>query len=65
MGYERHDPKGPGTPNSHNGTAVKTLKTDHGPMEIDLPRDREGSFEPQLVKKRQTRFTGFDEKILG
>jgi putative transposase len=65
LGYEKHDPKGRGTPNSRNGTTTKTLKTDHGPMEIEVPRDREGSFEPQLVKKRQTRFTGFDDKILG
>ncbi len=64
LGYERHDPRGRGTPNSRNGTGTKTLKTDHGPMEIEVPRDRDGSFEPQLVKKRQTRFTGFDEKIL-
>lgn len=64
LGYEKHDPKGRGTPNSRNGTATKTLKTDHGPMEIEVPRDRDGSFEPQLVKKRQTRFTGFDDKIL-
>jgi putative transposase len=65
LGYEKHDPKGRGTPNSRNGTTTKTLKTDHGPMEIEVPRDRDGSFDPQLVKKRQTRFTGFDEKILG
>ena len=65
LGYERHDPKGRGTPNSRNGTSSKTLTTDHGPVEIEVPRDRDASFEPQLVKKRQTRFTGFDEKILG
>src|SRR6202142_1112482 len=64
LGYERHDPKGRGTPNSRNGLGTKTLKTELGPMEIEVPRDRDGSFEPQLVKKRQTRFTGFDEKIL-
>jgi putative transposase len=65
LGYERHDPKGRGTPNSRNGTSTKTLNTDHGPVEIAVPRDRDASYEPQLVKKRQTRFTGFDEKILG
>jgi len=54
-----------GTPTSRNGTGTKTLKTDYGPMEIEVPRDRDGSFDLQLVKKRQTRFTGFDEKILG
>jgi putative transposase len=65
LGYERHDPRGRGTPNSRNGTGSKTLTTEHGPVEIEVPRDRDASFEPQLVKKRQTRFTGFDEKILG
>jgi putative transposase len=65
LGYERHDPKGRGTPNSRNGTTSKTLITDQGSVEVEVPRDRDASFEPQLVKKRQTRFTGFDEKILG
>jgi len=65
LGYERHDPKGRSTANSRNGTSSKTLTTDHGPVEIEVPRDRDASFEPRLVKKRQTRFTGFDEKILG
>jgi len=65
LGYEKHDPKGRGNTNSRNGTSSKTLKTELGPVDIEVPRDRDGSFEPQLVKKRQTRFTGFDEKILG
>lgn len=65
LGYEKHDPKGRGLPNARNGTSAKTLKTEQGPVEIEVPRDREGTFEPQLVRKRQTRFTGFDEKILG
>lgn len=65
LGYEPNEAKGRGTPNSRNGTSSKTLKTEQGPMEIEVPRDRDASFEPQLVKKRQTRFTGFDEKILG
>jgi putative transposase len=65
LGYEKHDPKGRGVPNSRNGTSAKTLKTEQGPVDIEVPRDREGTFEPQLVRKRQTRFTGFDEKILG
>src|SRR4051794_12067508 len=65
LGYEKHDPKGRGTPNSRNGTSPKTLKTELGEVDIEVPRDREGSFEPQLVKKRQGRFTGFDNKILG
>lgn len=65
LGYEKNEPKGRGLPNSRNGTSGKTLKTEQGPVDIEVPRDREGTFEPQLVKKRQTRFTGFDEKILG
>jgi putative transposase len=65
LGYEKHDPKGRGTPNSRNGTSPKTLKTELGEVDIEVPRDREGSFEPQLVRKRQSRFTGFDAKILG
>src|SRR4051812_30572714 len=65
LGYEKHDPKGRGTPNSRNGTSAKTLKTELGEVDIEVPRDREGSFEPQLVRKRQSRFTGFDNKILG
>ncbi len=64
LGYEPHDSKGRGTQNSRNGTSTKMLKTEQGPMEIAVPRDRDGSFDPQLVKKRQTRFNGFDEKIL-
>jgi putative transposase len=65
LGYEKHDPKGRGTPNSRNRTSPKTLKTELGEVDIEVPRDREGSFEPQLVRKRQSRFTGFDTKILG
>ncbi len=51
--------------NVRNGGTSKTVSTDLGPVEIRTPRDREGSFEPQLVKKRQTRLAGLDEKILG
>jgi len=50
--------------NFRNGHSCKTLKTDDGQIEIEAPRDREGSFEPKLVKKRQTRFTSMDDKIL-
>jgi putative transposase len=64
LGYEKHDPAGYKSGNSRNGTSSKTLKGDFGEMEIELPRDRNGSFEPQIVKKHQTRFDGFDEKIL-
>jgi len=65
LGYEKHDPKGRGLPNARSGTSAKTLKTDQGPLEIEVPRDRDGTFEPQLVRKRQSRLTGFDQKILG
>ena len=50
--------------NARNGTTPKTLTTDQGDVPIDVPRDRTGTFEPQLVKKHQRRFTGFDDKIL-
>ncbi len=64
VGYERHlEPPG-GALNTRNGKIRKTLTMEHGPVEIDTPRDRDGSFEPQLVRKRQRRFEGFDEKIL-
>ena len=64
LGYEKHfrpdEPKG----NARNGTSKKTLKTDHGDLELSIPRDRTSEFEPQIVKKGQRRFTGFDDKIL-
>jgi len=64
LGYEPHcEPPG-GTGNTRNGTTPKTLATEHGPVELKAPRDREGSFEPKLVRKRQRRFRGFDDKIL-
>ena len=64
LGYERHcEPPG-GTSNQRNGTTPKTLIGEHGKVEIDAPRDRDGSFEPKIVRKRQRRFVGFDEKIL-
>jgi putative transposase len=64
LGYEPHvEPPG-GTGNTRNGSTPKTLITDHGPVPIDTPRDRDGSFEPKIVRKRQRRFEGFDEKIL-
>ncbi len=58
LGYEHGDPAGRGTPDSRNGTRAKTVVTDVGPVEIDVPRDREGSFEPQIVRKRQRRLNG-------
>lgn len=64
LGYEKHDPAGYGTGNSRNGTTRKKLKGDLGEMEVETPRDRSGTFEPKIVAKHQTRFTGFDDKIL-
>jgi transposase-like protein len=52
------------TTNHRNGTGRKTVLTDDGPLAIDVPRDREGTFEPRLVAKHERRFTGFDDKIL-
>ena len=64
VGYEPHrEPLG-GAENQRNGTSPKTLITEHGKVAIDAPRDRDGSFRPKIVKKRQRRFVGFDEKIL-
>jgi putative transposase len=65
LGYEPHREPPGGTGNTRNGTTrPKTLVTEHGPVQIKTPRDRDGSFEPQIVRKRQRRFEGFDEKIL-
>lgn len=64
LGYEKHDPVGYNSGNSRNGTTAKTIKGDFGEIEIETPRDRNGSFEPQILAKHQTRFDGFDEKIL-
>lgn len=61
-----HPPGGvPQGPNVRNGASPKTVATDLGPVEVRTPRDRDGSFEPQLVAKRQTRLAGLDDKILG
>jgi putative transposase len=65
LGYEKHDPAGDGSGNVRNGTRPKTVLTESsGPVEIDVPRDRAGSFEPQIVKKRQRRLNGVDEMVL-
>ena len=64
LGYEKHDPAGKHSANSRNGVSTKTLKGEFGEIELETPRDRKGEFEPKLVKKHQTRWTGFDEKIL-
>jgi putative transposase len=64
LGYERHDPAGYNSGNSRNGATAKTVKGDFGEIVVETPRDRNGSFEPKLLKKGQTRFDGFDDKIL-
>ena len=65
LGYEKHDPPGAGSGNIRNGTRSKTVLTDTtGAVEIDVPRDRSGTFEPQIVKKRQRRLSDVDEVIL-
>ena len=65
VGYEKHDPAGYGSGNARNGTSRKRLKSDVGEMEIAVPRDRNGTFEPQLIGKHQTRWNGLDEQIIG
>jgi putative transposase len=64
LGYEKHDPAGYKSGNSRNGTSSKTVKGDFGELEIEVPRDRISTFEPQILPKHQTRFTGFDDKII-
>jgi putative transposase len=64
LGYDRHDPAGRDGGNSRNGTRAKTVITDVGPVELDVPRDRDGSFEPKLVRKRQRRLGGVDEMVI-
>lgn len=58
LGYDKHDALGRNGGNSRNGTRSKTVLTDVGSVEIDVPRDRDGSFEPKIVAKRQKRLTG-------
>src|SRR2546425_3650737 len=62
LGYEKNDPTGRGSGDSRNGKSRKTLKGDFGQIEIEVPRDREGEFEPKIVGKHQRRFSGFDDK---
>lgn len=64
LGYEKHDPAGHNSGNSRNGSGRKKLQGDFGELELETPRDRQGTFEPQIVAKGQTRFTGFDDKII-
>src|ERR1700681_2582380 len=64
LGYEKGDPAGRGTGNNRNGSSPKTVLTEDGSVEIEVPRDRNGSFEPQIVAKGETRLDGFDDKII-
>jgi putative transposase len=64
LGYEPHREPPGGAGNTRNGSTPKMLVTEHGPVGIRTPRDRDGSFDPKIVRKRQRRFEGFDEKIL-
>ena len=64
VGYEKHEAAGDGSGNSRNGKSAKTIKGTFGTLPIEVPRDRNGTFEPQIVSKHQTRFTGFDENII-
>jgi putative transposase len=64
LGYEPHAPEGKHTGNSRNGKGDKTVHTESGSVDIEVPRDRTGTFDPQLVRKRQRRLEGFDDKVL-
>jgi putative transposase len=64
LGYDKHDPAGRDGGNSRNGTRAKTVLTDVGPVQITVPRDRNSSFEPKIVAKRQKRLTGIDEMVI-
>jgi putative transposase len=64
LGYDKHDPAGRGSGNNRNGSMPKTVLTDIGAVDLAVPRDRNGSFEPQIVRKGQTRLDGFNERII-
>lgn len=64
LGYDKHDPAGRGSGNSRNGTTRKRLKGQHGEVDIEAPRDRAGTYDPQFVRKGQTRLTQMDDQIL-
>jgi putative transposase len=64
LGYDKHDPMGRNRGNSRNGTRIKTVLTEVGPVEVEVPRDRDGSFEPVIVAKRQRRLDGIDAIVL-
>jgi transposase-like protein len=64
LGYDKHDPAGRGSGNSRNGTTGKTVLTDIGAVDLAVPRDRNGTFEPRIVRKWQTRLDGFNDRII-
>ena len=64
LGYPAGDTKPEGTANQRNGSTAKTVLTGEGPLRVDIPRDRDGSFDPILIPKHERRFTGFDDKII-
>lgn len=64
LGYEKHHPAGRGSGNSRNGTSSKTLLTEAGAVDLAVPRDRAGSFEPKIVRKGQSRLDGFNDRII-
>src|SRR5689334_24009950 len=61
LGYDKHAPEGKNSGNSRNGSFPKTIRGKRGQLQIEVPRDRKGEFEPKLIKKGQTRFDGFDD----
>lgn len=64
LGYEKNDPAGRGSGNSRNGHSAKRLKSEDGDLEVAVPRDRNASFDPKIVRKGQTRIDGFDDKVI-
>src|SRR4051812_43073035 len=64
LGYEKHDPADNNSGNSRNGKSTKRIRGKRGQLEIDVPRDSAGGFEPRLIRKGRTRFDGLGDKII-
>ncbi|WP_420168181.1 transposase [Alicyclobacillus hesperidum] len=64
LGYAKHDTKNKTTDNSRNGHSRKTLASEYGDVEISVPRDRKGEFEPEIIKKNQTNTVGIEEQVI-